>query len=194
MAEEFIIKEMSMDEATKYFKELTPEKENEQTQIEDIITTSEFPKHREPVSRAFKDVIAKILEEYSPKNNHGIEYGCGSYAYLFTTLPERFKKNWQIFDINPKVIEHANKVLEELGYENRVKFGDIYDMSKIHSNAPLIMGLSSWDSSFNLEHSMKEVYKSLSNDRIYSFTFKIYFPQRTFHWDVTGKEELNMEL
>lgn len=165
--EEYIIKKLSMDEASKCFSELTPEKENEQTRKENLITTSEFPKHRALINRAFKDAIANILNEYSPNNDFGIEYGCGSYVYLFTMLPERFKENWKIYDINPKVIDHANRMLEELGYKNKVKLGDIYNISKTHKNAPLIMGLSSWDSSFNLEEAMKEVYKALSENGVF---------------------------
>jgi len=165
--DEFVVKQMSMDEASEYFNSLTPEEENRKTIEEDLITTSEFPKHRALVSRAFKDAIKNIMDEFSPNNNIGVEYGCGSYAYLFTQLPDRFKETWRLFDINPKVIEHANKVLKDLGFNNQVEFGDIYNISKTHSNTPLIMGLSSWDSSFNLEDAMREVYNALSDDGIF---------------------------
>jgi len=167
MVEEVIIKTISMNEAANYYSKLTPQKENEDTRKEDIITTSEFPKHRALINRAFKNAINNILEECSPRNNSGIEYGCGSYAYLFTMLPDRFKEHWKIYDINPKVVKHANTVLQELRYNNRVQLGDIYNISKIHSDVPLIMGLSSWDSSFNLENAMSEVYNALSKDGVF---------------------------
>jgi hypothetical protein len=64
-------------------------------------------------------------------------------------------------------MDHANKFLEKQGYKNRVKYGDIYEISKIHSNAPLIFGLSSWDSSYNLEKSTKEVYNGLKENGVF---------------------------
>jgi hypothetical protein len=57
--------------------------------------------------------------------------------------------------------------LRGTGYKNTVELGDIYNISKIHSNVPLIMGLSSWDSCYNLEDSMNEVYKSLSENGVF---------------------------
>jgi len=166
-SEEFIIKKLSMEDATKKFSSLTTDQEIENVRSRDLIMTIDFPKHRAFINRAFKDAVTNILDMYSPKNNLGIEYGCGGSAYLFTVIPDRFKANWKLYDANPKVVDHANNVLRNLGYENVVKLSDIYSISKIHNNVPLIMGLSSWDNCYDLNRAVSETYNALSKDGVF---------------------------
>jgi hypothetical protein len=163
-----------MEDASTLYSKRTPDKEIQETRSQDIIMTSEFPKHRAFVSRAFKDAIANILDEYSPDNNIGIEYGCGSSAYLFTMLPDRFKANWKLYDGNPQVVDCANSVIKHLGYNNVVEQGDIYSISRIHNDVPLIMGLSSWDDCYNLENAVEEVYKALSEKGVFIHIQDLY--------------------
>lgn len=114
---------------------------------------------------AYRKIVEDIFSEFVDKSPvKAAEFGAGVHGCFYNLLlPEKLKKGWKQFDINPTYVEHNKKFTAEFFNDKHAEIavGNIYDMPLESSSIDLIVGLSSWDSISHFEQSFEELRRCL---------------------------------
>src|SRR3989344_5918876 len=96
------------------------------------LSDQEFIGLRKFVLPTDRQIVKDIFDQFvGDKEITAAEFGCGAEGCFYNLLlPNRFKKNWRQYDINPFFVEH-NRRSRGTFFQNRkaiVEVGNIYQM------------------------------------------------------------------
>tara|TARA_Y100000310_G_C20608180_1_gene776630 strand:- start:505 stop:1386 length:882 start_codon:yes stop_codon:yes gene_type:complete len=148
------------------FRQLTPkttvlskQSDDEESfyRAQSIGDTTSFERNRNRVRQSLKDVVRFIWEEYDLPREGIIEYGSGATGYFWAELKPEYVTDWLQVEINPNAIRENQRrnprapVIE--GSYNDIPYRGV----------PMIVGLSSFDTTANLSLPIDQVASALKS-------------------------------
>ena len=123
-----------------------------------IEKTTQFEIYREPIKDSLVKLVEFLWNHYELPRDGIIEYGSGATGYFYSVLKPEYVTNWLQVEVNPLAIKenrrrNPNASIVEGSY-NKIDYVDVN----------MIAGLSSFDSTDNMAHSIGQVAQALKRN------------------------------